>query len=91
MSGAAAIGIQRFLVIYLLLLLVLALMKRSRISQTKLLLTASIRMTVQLVLAGFVLTYIFENPHPLLTVGYLAAMMAFAIHRVLSKNRDLNR
>jgi putative ABC transport system permease protein len=48
-------------------------------------------MTVQLILAGFVLTYIFKNPHPLFTTGYLAAMMAFAIHRVLSKNRDLNR
>jgi len=91
MSGAAAIGIQRFLVIYLLLLVVLAIMKRSRISQTKLLLVASLRMTVQLILAGFVLTYIFKNPHPLFTTGYLAAMMAFAIHRVLSKNRDLNR
>lgn len=67
MTGAAAIGIQRFLVIYLLLLVVLALMKRSKISQTKLLLTASLRMTVQLVIAGFLLTYIFENPHPLFT------------------------
>ena len=90
MTGAAAIGIQRFLVIYLLLLVVLALMKRSKISQTKLLLTASLRMTVQLVIAGFLLTYIFENPHPLFTAGYLFAMMGFAIHRVLSKNRDLN-
>lgn len=90
MNGAASMGIQRFLIVYLLLVIVLAIMKRSKISQTKLLITASLRMTVQLILAGFVLTYIFENPHPLFTAGYLTAMMAFAVHRVLSGNRDLN-
>ena len=46
---------------------------------------------MRLILAGFVLTYIFENPHPLFTAGYLTAMMAFAVHRVLSGNRDLQR
>ncbi len=90
MSGAASIGLKRFLIVYLLLVVVLAIMKKSRISQTKLMLTASIRMTVQLIIAGFVLTYIFEKPHPVFTIGYLMAMMAFAVHRVLSSNWDLN-
>lgn len=48
------------------------------------------RMTVQLVIAGFVLTYIFKNPHPVFTMVYIVAMIAFAIHRVLSKNKELN-
>lgn len=91
MNGAAAISLQRFLIIYLLLLLVLAVMRLCRVSQSKLLLVGSIRMTVQLVLAGLILTYIFNHPQPLFTVAYVVVMMIFSIHRVLSKNRGLNR
>lgn len=89
-SGVVAISIQRFLMIYLLLLIVLGIMKKSKIDQTKLLFIASMRMTVQLVIAGFILTYIFKNPHPAFTVIYILSMIVFAIHRVLSKNKGLN-
>lgn len=87
---AVQIGIGRFLLIYLLLLLILAIMKRCKIQQTKLLLFGSLQMTVQLVLAGYILTYIFKNPRPIFTVIYVFLMMIFAIHRVLSKNKSLN-
>ncbi|MDD3140535.1 MAG: ABC transporter permease [Lachnospiraceae bacterium] len=52
---------------------------------------ASARMTVQLILAGLILTYIFKHPHPIFTVLYLMAMIAFAIHRVVSKNKTINK
>lgn len=48
-------------------------------------------MTLQLVIAGFILTYIFKNPNPLFTIAYLIAMTAFTIYRVISKNKDLNK
>ena len=83
--------IGQFALIYLLLLIVLFVMRKCRIHQTKLLFVASIRMTVQLVLAGLILTYIFEYPHPIFTVLYFVVMTGFAIHRVLSKNKGLNR
>lgn len=66
-------------------------MKKSKINQTKLLLVASIRMTVQLVLAGLVLTYIFEKPHPVFVILYLGAMIIFSVHRVLSRNKNINK
>jgi putative ABC transport system permease protein len=66
-------------------------MKKSKIHQTKLLLTASLRMTVQLVLAGFILTYVFENPHPVFTVFYLLLMTGFAIYVILSRNKAINQ
>lgn len=91
MKGIVEINLAQFFCIYLLLLIVLGVMKKCKINQTKLLFVSSIRMTVQLVLAGFILTYIFEHPHPLFTVTYLAAMAAFATHRVLSKNPGLNQ
>ncbi|MEG1886500.1 MAG: ABC transporter permease, partial [Oscillospiraceae bacterium] len=82
--------IWQFSLIYLLLIIVLIIMKKCQVNQTKLLLMASIRMTLQLVIAGFILTYIFENPHPVFTVIYVAAMTAFAIYRVVSKNRRIS-
>ncbi len=88
--GAANIHIFNFSLIYILLIIVLIIMKRSNIDKTKLLVIASIRMTVQLVLVGFILTYILQNPHPIFTVLFLSAMLAFSIHRALSTQSKLN-
>lgn len=91
MQGIVKLNILQFSLVYLLLLIVLAIMKKSKINQTKLLITASIRMTVQLILAGLILTYIFENPHPIFVILYIAAMIIFSIRRVLSKNKEINK
>lgn len=91
MSGVVQISIFRFSLIYLLLLLVLAVMKKCQIRETKLLVVSSIRMTVQLVLAGLILTYILSNPHPVFTTIYILVMDLFAVYRVISKNKGLNR
>lgn len=89
MQDIIKINILNFSLIYLLLLIVLFIMKKCRINETKLLFWASIRMTVQLTLAGYILTYIIKNPHPLFVVAYLLTMIIFATHRVISKNNHL--
>ncbi|WP_343248321.1 ABC transporter permease [Diplocloster hominis] len=91
MNSVVQFQIWQFLLIYLLLILVVFIMRKCKIDQTKLLIAASIKMTVQLVLAGLILTYIFKNPHPAFTLLYLLAMISFSIHRVLSKNKNLNK
>lgn len=91
MSGAIQMQLWQFALIYLLLIIVLLVMKKCHVNQTKLLFVASLRMTVQLVLAGLILTYVLQNPHPVFTLLYVAVMIAFAIHRVYSKNPGLNR
>ncbi|NLL73684.1 MAG: iron export ABC transporter permease subunit FetB [Clostridiales bacterium] len=91
MNSIIKLDIIHFSLIYLLLLIILAIMKKSKINQTKLLLLASFRMTIQLILAGLILTYIFDNPHPAFVVIYLLGMIAFSVHRVLSKNKDINK
>lgn len=80
-----------FLLAYVLLLMVGGIMKACRIAQTRLLFMAGLRMTLQLILAGFVLTWLFAHPHPLLTVGYLALMTGFTIRTVLGRHPQLNR
>lgn len=91
MKEVVVLNLYQFGLVYLLLVVVLAIMKKCQIQQSKLLIVASIRMTVQLILAGFILTYIFEHPHPVFIVLYLTCMIIFAIHRVLSKNKEINK
>ncbi len=90
-NGIVEMQIWQFSLIYLLLLIVLFVMKKSNMKQSNLLLIASLRMTAQLTLAGLVLTYIFQNPHPAYTILYLTLMTVFAIYRVLSQNPTLNK
>ncbi len=91
MNNTVEISIINFAVMYILLIVVGVIMKICKISQTKLLLLASIRMTVQLTLAGFVLMYILENPSPLFVCLYLLVMCIFAVHRILRVNKGLNK
>ena len=90
MNDIIALNIWQFALIYLLLFVVLFIMKRCKIKQTKLLVVASMRMTVQLILAGLVLTYIFNNPHPVFTVIYIFLMTGFAIYMVIQRNKAIN-
>ena len=85
------IEIIQFSLVYLLLIIVMLIMKKANVNKNKQLLIASLRMTVQLIIAGFVLTLIFDHPHPVFTALYLLAMIAFASHRSVSRNRELNK
>lgn len=91
MQDIVKLQIGQFALIYTLLIIVLIIMKKSKVNQSKLLIVASVRMTVQLMIAGWILTYIFDHPHPIFTITYFAVMMIFAIYRVLSKNKDINK
>ncbi len=90
MKEVIEIQIWQFLCIYLLLLLILLIMRKCKVDKSKLLIMASIKMSVQLALAGFILTYIFDNPHLLFTLAYLFAMIIFTIYRVLKQQKALN-
>ncbi|MEF9942482.1 MAG: ABC transporter permease [Lachnospiraceae bacterium] len=91
MNGIVKIQLWQFALVYLLLIVVMVVMKKCHINQTKLLTVASLRMSVQLVIAGLILTYIFKNPRPVYTLLYLVLMIGFSIYRVLSKNKELNK
>ena len=91
MKGIAQLSVIQFSLIYLLLIIVLFIMKKSKINQTRLLLVASIRMSLQLVLVGYLLQYIFANPKPFYTIIFLVVMILFSINRVLKGRTDLSR
>ena len=82
-QGIIQLSIFQFSLIYLLLVAVLLIMKKAKIDQSRLLFTASLKMSVQLYLAGLVLTYIFGNPHPVFVLAYLLMMIAFSTRRII--------
>lgn len=87
-SSVVEISLIQFASVYILLLMILAIMKFAHINKTRLLAIAGLRMTLQLILAGLVLTYIFKNPSPIFVAAYLLAMIIFSIYRVL-KNFEI--
>lgn len=58
-----------------------------RVCRTGEMVRACLRMTAQLVLVGHVLGFVFDRPHPLVTLGVLALMVVFAITTVLGRFR----
>lgn len=91
MEGVIKLSVFQFSLIYILLLLVLAVMRYSKIGASKMLLIASVKMTIQLVLVGFILEYMFKSSNPILTVIFLSVMIGFAINRVITSRKDLNK
>ncbi len=90
MNNIIQLQIKQFLLVYLFLIIVILIMKKCKINKIRLLLVSNIKMTIQLILAGFILTYIFKNPKPIYTISYLIIMIGFTVHRVLSKNKSIN-
>lgn len=91
MNNIIEMQIWQFLLIYLLLIVILLIMKKCNIDKMKLLIISSMKMTVQLIFAGLILTYIFKGSSPFFTFLYLTIMILFTIHRVLSRNKELNK
>jgi putative ABC transport system permease protein len=87
MNGATDLQIWRVAAAYVFVVILLVIVKKRGISREKEILIASIRMTLQLVLVGFILVYLFENPHPLFTVGVIAVMEVFAIHNIYKRTK----
>ncbi len=89
-ENLVALSGAQFALIYLLLLVILYIMKKAKVQQSTLLFWASLRMTLQLILSGYILTYIFDAQNPWITSCYIASILLFSVYIVLSKNKHLN-
>ena len=85
MDGIIEIGITRLISAYVFVLILLAIVKYKKVGNEGQIVLASVRMTLQLVLVGFVLTYIFENPNPFVILGILTLMEGFAIFNIYGR------
>jgi len=88
------ISIISLVTAYIFVLVLLFIVKKENIGHKNQIILASFRMTIQLVLVGYVLTYVFENPNPYITILILLVMETFAIFNIYSRvekklSRDL--
>lgn len=70
---------------YVFILLLLGIVRWRGIPREKEILISTIRMTVQLILVGYILMYIFAHPNPWVTVLVILLMISFAIYNIYKR------
>lgn len=85
MKGIIELSVWQVAFAYIFVLILLLIVRIRKVRREKIIVIASIRMTLQLVLVGYVLEYIFQNPSPWITAGIIMLMEAFAIYTVYQK------
>jgi putative ABC transport system permease protein len=88
MNGINNLTVSQVVLAYIFVLVVLVIVRVRSINREKEILISSIRMTLQLILTGFILTYVFDNPNPFITAGIILLMEAFAVYTVFNKFVD---
>lgn len=90
MKQVVEIQLYHFLLIYLLMAVVIFIFKKCNIEQEKLIMWASIRMSLQLIIAGLLLTFLFKEPNDVLTYAYIAVMYLFTWYQIGTQNKGIN-
>lgn len=85
MSGIINLTIWQVMLSYVFVLVVLAIIKKRGIRREKEILFSSVRMTIQLILAGYLLAAVFDKPSPVITAAIIILMECFAILTVYKK------
>ncbi|MGM8213266.1 ABC transporter permease [Virgibacillus sp. W0430] len=70
---------------YLFILIVWFIIRIKKIPREKLIAIATLRMTLQLILIGYVLIFVFKYPHPAVTIAIIFFMLCFAIYNVYDR------
>ncbi|WP_026583101.1 ABC transporter permease [Bacillus sp. J33] len=84
-GGIINIELWRLVSAYVFVLLLVLIFKIRGIAREKRLMIATFRMTLQLVIAGYVLTYLFEFSSPALTLAVIVIMEGFAIYTIFKQ------
>ncbi len=86
MNGIIDLSVLQVAAAYIFILLLMVILKVKGIPREKEVLIASIRMTLQLILVGYVLVYLFESMNPFLTILVLVIMESFAIYNIFQRS-----
>lgn len=87
MQGIIDLPILQLAAAYLFILALLAIIKVKEIPREKEITLATVRMTLQLVLTGYLLVFLFEYRHPVLSVLAVLLMLAFAVDNTIKRVR----
>jgi len=85
MMGVVDIGLFNLMAGYALVLVVLVMLRQRNIKKETELLIAVVRMTIQLVLVGYVLDYILGSQRMWMTLAAVAIMEVFAVQNIYQR------
>ncbi len=70
---------------YIFVIILMLVVRIKGIPREKEIILSTVRMTLQLILTGYILVYLFENPHPIYILLAIAVMQAFAIFNIFKR------
>lgn len=85
MDGVIDLQLWQMAAAYIFIVILLFIVRARGISREKEILISTIRMTIQLILVGYILVYLFENINPLYTIIVIVIMELFAIYNIFSR------
>jgi len=85
MKGYIDLTLIDLLIVYLILIVFTLAIKFMGISRERLIFIAATRMTLQLVIISYLLTFIFKNSNPWFTLIFILAMESFAIYNIFKR------
>lgn len=85
MEGVIELNLKQMAAAYIFIFILLAIVKTRGISREREIIVSSIRMTLQLILTGYILVYLINNMHPLYTILVISIMEIFAIHNIFKR------
>lgn len=87
MQGIIDLNAWQMASAYLFIIILLGIVKIKGIPREREILISTVRMTIQLILTGYVLAYIFDNSHPIYTIIIVIAMEVFAIFNIYKRSK----
>src|SRR5690625_2537490 len=70
---------------YIFIIVILIIVRLKKIPRERLVIIATLRMTLQLILVGYILVYVLDYPNPIITVLIVFIMLTFAIINVYQR------
>ncbi|MBU5270446.1 ABC transporter permease [Clostridium cochlearium] len=86
MDGVINLQMWQMASAYIFILILLFIVKKRGIPREKEILISTFRMTIQLILTGYILIYIFDNASPVFTILVICIMETFAIYNIFNRS-----
>ncbi len=85
MNGAVNLNIWQLVAAYVFVIILILIVRMRGIAREKQILLSTVRITVQLVLVGYLLVYLFDNINPFFTIGVVIIMEVFAVYNIFKR------
>ncbi|SFR86838.1 ABC transporter permease [Anaeromicropila populeti] len=85
MNHVIILELGQIIAAYIFVIILILIVKLKKIPRDKEILLASVRMTLQLILAGYLLVYLFNRPSPFLTIIVLFGMEFFSVYNIIKR------